>query len=55
MANKKQDPRPMTVPDERACRCTNDPVCPYCGCEQGDFWEVSGEDGEYKCGHCGRT
>lgn len=45
----------MSVPSESDCLCTHDPVCPYCGTEQSDFWEVSGEDGEYECGECERT
>jgi hypothetical protein len=44
----------MSVPAEHERHCTSDPICPYCGEEQGDFWEVSGEDGDYDCGHCTR-
>ena len=44
----------MTTPGEWDCRCTRDPVCPYCGEAQGDFWEVSSNSGETECGSCGR-
>ncbi len=47
----------MTVPDEHDCHRTDEPKCPYCGHDQGDFWEVSGNaegDGEHECGNCGR-
>lgn len=47
----------MSAPDEWDCRGTDEPVCPYCGAEQGDFWEVSGNsesDGEHECGSCSR-
>ncbi|WP_036689382.1 hypothetical protein [Paucisalibacillus globulus] len=33
-----------------------DAICPYCGSEQSDSWELSGDDGEEKeteCGSCG--
>lgn len=48
----------MPVPDEWACCAADEPVCPYCGSEQGDFWEVSGNqesDGTTECGNCSRV
>lgn len=47
----------MPTPEEWDCRATPEPVCPYCGAEQGDFWEVSGNsdsDGVHECGDCSR-
>ena len=44
----------MSVPTERQCSWSNDPICPYCGHVQSDFWEYPGEDGDCDCGDCGR-
>ncbi len=44
----------MTVPHEWDCNGTSDPICPYCGEEQGDFWEVSADSGETECSTCAR-
>lgn len=30
-------------------------TCPYCGRENNDSWEVSGDDGEEVCDNCGST
>ena len=32
-------------------------VCPYCGYEHSDAWELSADDGDYECGNqdCGKT
>lgn len=38
------------------CDGTHEVVCPYCGQEHGDSWELSGYDGEEStidCGTCG--
>jgi hypothetical protein len=43
------------IPDEIDTRYTRELTCPYCGCEAGDSWEVSGDDGDYECGDCGET
>lgn len=41
-------------PSEWDC-CGNDEcVCPYCGAENGDSWELSGDSGITECGTCGR-
>ena len=45
----------MTVPDEWDCSGTDEMVCPYCGEEQSDSWEVPADDGDMSCGHCSRT
>jgi len=29
-------------------------VCPYCGCENGESWEVKADDGEIECDECGK-
>ena len=31
--------------------CTNEIVCPYCGSEHSDSWEMS-DDGETECDRC---
>ena len=28
-------------------------ICPYCGYEDGDSWELSDDDEEHECGRCG--
>ena len=30
---------------------TREAVCPYCGCEESDSWELE-DGGEYECGEC---
>lgn len=45
----------MSVPFKHDHGCTREPVCPYCGHEQSDFWEHQGEDGECECGNCSRV
>ncbi len=32
--------------------CTDNVVCPHCGREDGDSWELS--EGKQECGDCGR-
>ena len=27
-------------------------ICPYCGYEQRDSWEIPGDDGTVECGRC---
>lgn len=44
----------MTVPEESDYQGTDEVVCPYCGKEQGDSWELSSDDGDLDCYHCGR-
>lgn len=34
---------------------TDDIVCPYCGEEVGDSWEISSDSDTYECGGCGKT
>jgi transcription elongation factor Elf1 len=29
-------------------------VCPHCGYEHSDSWEVKHNDGEYNCDSCGK-
>lgn len=31
----------------------NNLICPYCGYEDKDSWELSDDDNEHKCGRCG--
>ncbi len=33
---------------------TREVVCPYCGYEEGDSWELP-DDGEHECGGCEKT
>ena len=40
------------------CKGTREVVCPYCGHEDSDSWELPGDDGEIgetECGECERT
>jgi hypothetical protein len=30
-------------------------ICPYCGYEDGDSWELSDDEEEHECGRCGAT
>jgi len=34
---------------------TREIVCPGCGDELGDSWELSDDDGDEQCGECGIT
>ncbi len=34
---------------------TSNLVCPWCGYEDPDSWELADEDGEYECPNCGRV
>lgn len=43
------------APDELDCSHADELICPYCGEEQGDSWELQGEDGEMACGSCCRS
>jgi transcription elongation factor Elf1 len=44
----------VSVPTELDRLCSPEPICPYCGHEQSDFWEMTGEDGDCDCGNCSR-
>ena len=33
----------------------NNLICPYCGYEDKDSWELSDNDEEHECGRCGAT
>lgn len=33
----------------------DEPICPYCGCEQCDAWEVSWDSGTMECDGCEKT
>jgi hypothetical protein len=42
------------------CSFSSKPVCPYCGNEEEDAWEIDFGDGlegdtEHDCGSCGET
>ena len=34
--------------------CTSEIVCPYCGYEISDSWELTCDDDEYECDECGK-
>lgn len=38
--------------EEFDCDYTDEPVCPYCGEEQSDFWEMMDDDGLVDCQEC---
>lgn len=44
----------MPIPRESDCSGANNCVCPYCGYEDTDSWELSGDSGIATCGTCGR-
>lgn len=39
---------------EHDTTATSEMVCPHCGTEQGDSWELQGESGVDKCAKCER-
>jgi len=44
----------VSAPTARQCLHSQEPICPYCGHQQRDFWEYSGEDGDHDCDNCER-
>ena len=44
--------------DKLDCSHTNEIICPYCGCEQSDSWEIlrgdkhDGDTVDYSCDEC---
>jgi len=34
--------------------CTSEIVCPYCGHEISDSWELTCDDDDYECDDCGK-
>lgn len=40
--------------DELDCCCTDNPVCPYCGYEEHESWEISDKETQYSCDECGK-
>lgn len=34
---------------------TDEPICPYCGKEVRDAWEISSNETDFECGFCERT
>ncbi len=34
--------------------CTDEVVCPWCGYEHQDSWELSADDAEWECDECGK-
>ena len=42
-------------PRPEDCRYTQNLICPFCGDENHNSWEVHGDDGEINCGNCGKT
>ena len=48
---------PVTEPTELDVTLTDEAVCPFCGEEQGDSWELGGgrkDHGETECASCGQ-
>ena len=41
--------------DEIDHEYTTELVCPYCGYEHSDSWEIAADDGEWECPECGQT
>lgn len=41
-------------PTEWECYGNDECICPYCGAENGDSWELSDDSGQTPCGTCGR-
>lgn len=37
------------------CMCTAEVVCPFCGCQNADSWELPDEDERYECAECGKV
>ena len=37
------------------CEMQNEPTCPYCGCTEDEYWDVSEGGTDLECGSCGRT
>lgn len=51
------EPLITNPPEEWDCYGEYECVCPYCGEEASDSWELGSgreEDGEMECGHCNR-
>jgi len=42
------------MPEEIDHQFTDEIVCPYCGYEHSDSWEM-GDQGEIECEKCGKT
>ncbi len=34
---------------------TDEVVCPYCGAEQGESWELADNNDDYDCNECGKV
>lgn len=48
---------PGYVPEEGECSYNASPICPHCGYEMQDAWELGlddGDDMEAECGRCGK-
>lgn len=43
---------PDPIPEDR--NATQEIVCPYCGYEFGDSWELRGDHSTATCGRCGK-
>lgn len=54
----KQEKNKYTVQSKFDCEYTNELVCPYCGEEQSDSWEIlsnSDECGDTDCQYCNKN
>lgn len=45
----------MPAPAPIDCRHNHYPVCPYCGHDHPDAWELDSDSGEMNCGVCNRA
>ncbi|OKP95077.1 hypothetical protein [Paenibacillus sp. P46E] len=43
----------ITINQEPDEECGDELICPYCGHEQGDAWELSADSDKMECGSCG--
>jgi len=54
MAQGKNRERAVTVPTDIDCFGNHNCVCPYCGHQDRDSWELTEDSGTVECGACSR-
>lgn len=45
----------MEEPDKYDCMNTEEVICPYCGHENSESWEISENDATTYCGNCDKV